>query len=523
MKGSEDILKIITNQKMSLPDSETTSPIIKPEYTPEDIKELEEQVEEVHLIPERSLKNQAPYPYQSDGVKFIENANGRALILDEMGLGKTVQALLYIRRNAAECLPCIIFCKPSLMMNWFKECINWVGTQYLPTFVRSGKIDNVFKIYICSIDMAFKKRGELAELGAKTIIIDELQNMKNLSAKRTFAIRKIASHGDVGKPIPHVVGLTGTPIKNRATEFFAALNMVKPDLFPSNEDFIRRWTKVVWVKDVNKRGGGSYKEGGISNLAMFKEFTKDFVIRRLRDEVLPDLPKVDRHNRFVEMDQKDKAVYAKQHKKLEAFMLSKGSDLGFKDYSTILQFITAMRQITALSKVEFACDYINEFLESSDSKITVFTHHHLAIDYLIKLLKVPHLRYRSKDDYNNIEKFNEPGGERVLIASTQSAGEGLNLQYQCHHCLFMERQWNPAIEEQAEGRFTRIGAVSDKVTATYLIALGTIDEWMTELIEFKRVSANVDKQQNYFQDQTTLQIAQKLIDKGLPKWRLPRM
>ena len=68
-----------------------------------------------------------------------------------------------------------------------------------------------------------------------------------------------------------------------------------------------------------------------------------------------------------------------------------------------------------------------------------------------------------------------------------------------------------------------LGSTADKVTATYLIALGTIDEWMTELIEFKRVSANVDKQQTYFQDQTTMQIAETLVKKGLPKWRLPRI
>ena len=461
-KGSEDILSILSDDKSLDNQPEVKLPTMDIDIipTPEAMDEIEDMIEDIHLIPERSLKDQAPYPYQSDGVKFLEAANGRALILDEMGLGKTIQALLYIRRNP-NALPCIIFCKPSLTMNWFKECINWVGTQYLPTFVKAGKIDSIFKIYICSIDMAYKKRDELAEIGANTIIIDELQNMKNMSAKRTFAIRNVAELGNIGKPIPHVIGLTGTPIKNRATEFYPALNMVKPDLFKSNEDFIRDWTELVFIPDRNKPGGGTYKEGGIKDLAAFKEFTKEFIIRRLRDDVLPDLPKIDRHNIFVDMSQANKEVYAKQHKKLEAFMDEKDSGLQFQDYNTILQFITAMRQITALSKVEFAVEYIKDFLESSDSKITVFTHHHLAIDFLVKLMKdVPYLRYKSKDDYDKIEEFNRPGGPRVLIASTQSGGVGLNLHFECHHCIFLERQWAPLDEIQAEGRFSRIGVYS---------------------------------------------------------------
>ena len=530
-KGSEDVLDFlkpkevkedVTFSKDIADNLEKQVEEVAGERSSREAEELEEFVNEVT---EESLKGQTAYPYQADGVLFCERANGRALILDEMGLGKTIQALLYLRRSRT--YPCVIFCKPSLTQNWMKECLNWVGIEHIPWIITSGKIPPGMGIYICSIDMAFKKRDEISQLGIKLIIIDELQNMKNMEAKRTFAIRNIASIGNgEGEQVEHIIGLTGTPIKNRATEFFPALNMVRPDLFPSEADFIHRWTRVVWIKDESKRQGGTYKEGGIRDLADFKKYTEDFVIRRLRADVLPDLPSVARHNRFVDMSQKNKEVYAKMHMKLEKFMLEKEGEIRFQDYSTILSYISNMRQITALAKVEFAVEYIEEFLESSDSKITVFTHHHLAIDYLVKLLnekKIPYLRYRSKDDYDQIEKFNKPGGPRPLLASTQSAGEGLNLQYQCHHCIFMERQWNPAIEEQAEGRFTRIGSEAEKVDATYLIALGTIDEWMTELIEFKRVSANVEKEGEYFKDQTTLQIAQTLIKKGLPKWRLPRM
>ena len=533
--GSENILDFLGKK---LPDAQIkTNVSIDKEgviYTPEIGRSIEDQIENIALnevekkinaVTEESIKGQTVYPYQAEGIQFLERNNGRCLILDEMGLGKTIQALLYIRRNKK--YPCIIFCKPSLIMNWYKECINWVGTGHLPCIIKSGKIYNNFDIYICSIDMAFKKRDEIARLGIQCMIIDELQNMKNMEAKRTYAIRKIAEIGNgKGDEIPHIVGLTGTPIKNRAPEFYPALNMVRPDLFPTEADFYRTWTRIIFVRDETRRGGGTQKIGGIKNLDEFKEYTRDVCIRRLRKDVLPDLPRVARDNRFVDMSQGNKQVYARAHEKLVAFMKEKADKISFGDYSTILSFITQMRQITAIAKVDYAIEYIEEFLESSDSKITVFTHHHLAIDLLIKSLQkrgIKYLRYKSKDDYFQIEEFNRPDTERLLLASTLSAGEGLNLQYQCHNCLFMERQWNPANEEQAEGRFTRIGSVADKVIAAYLVAIGTIDEWMTDIIEFKRVSGNLDKEGEYFQDETTLAIARKLVEKGLPKWRLPRL
>ena len=455
------------------------------------------------------------YPYQKDGVRFLERSGGRALILDEMGLGKTVQALVYALRSDA--FPLLILCKAPLMTNWYRECIEWLGFNHLPLICGSGKIDPVHDVFICSLDMIHKKKNELSLVGIELMIIDEVQNIKSEEAKRTKAVHTFAKLGNgKGGAVEKIIGMTGTPIKNRASEFYPTLNMIREDLFPTKHSFYINWVRT-YVHDKKER------EGGLRNIQEFIIYTKEFIIRRKRDEVLPDLPKVDRQNRYVDMSEMEKAAYAKVHRDLENFM-NKKKELGFKDYSTILQFISMMRQITALSKSGFAAEYIQDFLDSSDTKITVFTHHHLAIDVLCnKLGDIPYLRFRGKQDKDNIDIFNKKGGPRVLLASTQAAGEGLNLQYQCHHCLFMERQWNPAIEEQAEGRFTRIGSTHDKVTATYLIAIRTIDEWMTELIEKKRVSADVDNERSYNDISTVNELAQLLIKKGLPKWRLPKI
>lgn len=512
-KHVEDALKLNNNGKVNLFPKANAKP--EPKVNP---------------VNEKSLKNEEAYDFQKTGIQFVEGkAKHRAIILDQMGLGKTVQALLWIRRN--NIYPVLIVVKPSLIPNWWRACVNWLGHECLPIVT----IDNAKstapkggRVYIASFDMLWKKRALLCQLGFKGMVVDEVQHMKNMGAKRTFACRAIAEKAidETGNTkqlgIKRIVALSGTPIKNRGTEFYPVLNMVRPDLFPSEADFVRNWIRFYYKRD---KHGTKVKIGGIRNLELFKDYTRNLIIRRLRDEVLPDLPKIDRQNSFVDMSIENKVAYAKMYKQFEAFMNSPNKQGKGRDNMTILQFISNMRQICAIAKAEYAADHIEDFLESEESKITVFTHHHLAIKVMCHHLDkrgIEYLRFKSKEDMDNIDTFNEPDGPRVLVASTQSAGEGLNLQYQCHHCLFLERQWNPANEEQAEGRFSRIGAKFDSVTAVYLIALATIDEWMTELIEEKRVSANIDKQGEYGESDTIRKIASILMQKGLPRWELPR-
>ena len=90
--------------------------------------------------------------------------------------------------------------------------------------------------------------------------------------------------------------------------------------------------------------------------------------------------------------------------------------------------------------------------------------------------------------YEIQQRFAEKDKNRILIASTLAAGEGLNLQYQCFTCIILERQWNPANEEQAESRFTRPDSpqMGGQVDSVYMIAPNTIDEYLTKMVEEKR-------------------------------------
>src|SRR5207244_2615388 len=119
-----------------------------------------------------------------------------------------------------------------------------------------------------------------------------------------------------------------------------------------------------------------------------------------------------------------------------------------------------------------------------------------------------------------IEKF-KTSEARVMIASTLAAGEGINLQF-CSDAVILERQWNPANEEQAEGRFHRFGQ-KNSVSITYMIASGTIDEYFTELVEIKRsiVANALDKKEVQWDQQSLMkELAQILVTKGRERWRL---
>jgi SNF2 family DNA or RNA helicase len=120
-----------------------------------------------------------------------------------------------------------------------------------------------------------------------------------------------------------------------------------------------------------------------------------------------------------------------------------------------------------------------------------------------------------------VEEFKKPEN-RLMIASTLVAAEGLNMQF-VSDCMMMERQWNPSKEEQAEGRFPRPGSMASKINAVYLIAAGTVDDFLTTLVEQKRrnVAQTLgDAEISWDEGSLVMELARVLQEKGLAKWRL---
>ena len=525
-------------------------------------------------------------PYQLEGSRFLVKTGLRGLCIDEQGLGKTLQCIAAInaqhklscvstkcsvcngngtvilndldpdgnnRNTDVKCIDCnglgytnpespypvLFIVKTKLKMQWMKEIQRWLKIpsqiiQNESSFVIPGIQAYIVSAHSLSDIQYTKKNGVKIEkgfkdieawilkTGIKTIVLDEAQIIKNHDAKVTNSIRKAV------KEIPYFIGLSGTPIKNHAGEYFPLLNLVRPDKFPSVIGYERNWVATYW-------DGFKMKKGGLRDPEKFKEYTSSFIIRRTRDEVLPDLPTVNRTPRFSELGKAVEAAYQNELKRFTEYFDSdedKGS--AFTRQSNILAFLSRMRHLTGLSKIDGVVNFIEEFITETDRKYILFCHHKDVTSVIVDKLEALRLQWPSEwgqgileiksgmtdMEINTTTENFWSKNYRILIASTLAAGEGFNLQC-CSDIGMMERQWNPANEEQAEARVCRFGQVANKITATYFTAVGTIDEFFAELVERKRsMMKSVLDNKEYVWDESSLinELSEVLASTGRKKW-----
>lgn len=513
--------------------------------------------EQKYLITSKDGK--VPFKYQIEGTKFIETSGIRAMIMDEPGLGKTIQALLAIHIHADTALPCLIICKATLVMQIYKELHRFFGYKhgYIAQLIQKGTDKPVegFDFYIVSYDVLRrisgrtknkeislitwrdenKKNNPMLQFPWKSVILDEVQAIKNPESARTKEVREICDN------VKHIICLSATPAKNHAGELFIPLNILQPTRFHNYKSFLRQHVDQYWR-------GKSYKLGGLKDPEYFWSLCSDFVIRRKRADVLPDLPK-GANRLFREVDFQNKQIadaYEEAQKDFQDFWFSAGQKglNKFQQAQNILAYLNAMRKLTGIAKVPAVVDFLEEFIVGTDKerKIVVFLHHLDARDLLQLHLQKLAAEYEKEGDnevakqlkpiflgsdlsqemrQTRVEEFRDSEA-RILIASTLSAGEGLNMQF-CSDAIMMERQWNPANEEQAEGRFIRIGMTADRVDVHYFIASGTIDEFFTELVEIKRAAMNTIDGGEFVWDENSLimQLAEALATRGAKKWKMP--
>lgn len=454
-----------------------------------------------------------PFPYQIEGMRFGEQAlaiNQGVAILDEMGLGKTQQALGLIKYHP-ELWPVLYVVKSGIKFQWFHAIIGWMGMEHVAQVVRNSTdiIIPGLKAYIISYDMLVMKQrkgknGKIINIGfdpekiiksdIKTIVLDECQQIKNPSSSRTQAVRRICK----GRK---VIALSGTPWKNKGGELYSMFNMIAPMKFPTEQNFLDRWVEFYW-------SGKFRKQGGIQNPTRFREYIKDIAIRRERSEVMPELPTTQRTKLNVQMTADEDTMYNDAVKDFVTWYIDAVANEEANAFN-ILGKISRLRHITGVAKIPATMDYVSEFIEDTEKKIVIFVHHKDVAASLYQQCKEKFEEGKKKSDeddengnsekipvmslssdlspeqrYDLQVKFNA-APRAILIASTLASGEGLNLQT-CADCVMHERQWNPANEEQAEGRFCRIGQTAPEINAVYSQVVGSIDDHLDEIVERKR-------------------------------------
>lgn len=474
-------------------------------------------------------RNFTPYDFQAEGAVFLDKCNGRGLIADEMGLGKTIQALIWLKEHK-EAWPFIIVTKASLKVNWYREIIEWLGIPLIQFLDSSNEvpIPNMgFVGYIVSVDTVGRAKWveDITEHDfIKTVVLDECQTIKNMNAKRTKAVRNLCQGKD------HIIGLSGTPVKNNAAEYFPVLNILRPEKFYGWSPFIQTWVEVY-------RNGYSTKAGGIrpDKLDEWNDLTRNFIIRRKRLEVMPQLPKIMRSFQYHDLGDHVRKAYT------EAFddFMNACSSNSIDSWTNTLAAMSRMRHLTGIAKIDPCVSHVEDFLlNNPEEKLAIFAHHTSdvipTLGMKIDQLLVPnnfnpclYITGQTPSELRQelVDQFKNNPLNRIMILSTLAAGEGLNLQF-VSNCVMLERQWNPANEEQAEGRFSRIGARENtSISAVYMVAIDTIDEFFAKLVEQKRsfMASTLDGE-SYQWDETSLmkELAAELQAKGRKPWMMQK-
>lgn len=419
------------------------------------------------------------YDFQVDGVRFAENTNLNCLIADAMGLGKTIQALLILKRNKKLMCPCLIIVKQTVLFQWARELKEWASAHPMGVFpiLNRNTIIPGFGAYLISMDLLARKGvlELLKPLGLKSIIVDEVHNFKNPDTARARALVRLVQEN----LIEYKIALSGSPIKNRADEYFTILNLLAPHEFRSLERFRRRW--------LMQNEKGAYTRVHPYYLEEFKKLISKWVIRREAHEVLTNLPPLTRDYQFVEIEDQD--LKNSYNKTLDLFsnFLNNTAKVTSND---LLGWLAKLRAITGQAKCQNAIDWANDFLDSTDDSLSIGIEHHSVRDtlyYVFRAAGYDPLKLSGEDDMytkDRIVKAFTSGQNRLLVVNMKAGGEGLNLQT-CANALILERAWNSVNESQFEGRFHRDGQQKG-VMITYMIAKGTIDEWFHEMIEQKR-------------------------------------
>lgn len=462
--------------------------------------EAKETVTTVTQIP--GLKKTL-FPYQMEGVNFIQSRKGRTLLADEMGLGKTPQALAWLQLNP-QARPAIIVVPASLKLNWEREAKAWMTrpkVQILsgrPAQEYKGDVPLGGEIIIVNYDIlpnTVKKEKDpksgktkaveipgtgwidlLQKIKPKALIIDEAHAIKNSDALRTKAVLKLA------KSVDHMIALSGTPIVNRPSEFFNPISAVAPQMFPSFWKFAHRYCGA-------HHNGFGWDFNGASNMEeLHQRLTSTIMLRRVKKDVLKDLPEKTRS--LIPMPLSNEREYRRAELNLIQWLKTEfGNEKAEKaKKAEALTRIEALKQLAVKGKLESAVDWIKDFLESGE-KLVVFAVHKNVIDRLMEVFGKMAVKVDGSTPTSvrqqAVDAFQTDDNIRVFVGNIKAAGVGLTLTEASNTC-FLELGWSPGDMGQAEDRVHRIGQTADSVTAWYLLAGDTIEEDIATLIDYKR-------------------------------------
>jgi len=412
--------------------------------------------------------------FQTIGVAFAENKDGRCLIADEMGLGKTIQSIGYIQLHRDK-IPVIVVCPASLKLNWEREIESWLPNPKVQVLSGTTPYKTKGEILIINYDIVFAWWEELKKKKPQIIILDESHSVKSSATRRTKAVKKLC------KEVPHILALSGTPIVNRPIEIYNTLQILDKNLFPNYIAFTRRYCNA------HNNGFGMDVNGASHTQELHDTLTSTIMLRRKKVDVLKELP--DKIYSFVPIALDNTEEYNEAEKDFIAYVRrEKGIDAAQRIESVeALAKIEGLKQLAVKGKLKDAIEWIKTFLES-DQKLVVFCTHKFTIDALMEQFTGISVKIDGSvtilDRQRSVDIFQLNPKCKLFVGNIQAAGVGITLTA-ASNVVFLELPWHSGYVVQAEDRCHRIGQ-KDSVNVHFLLAQNTIEEKIAKLIDNKR-------------------------------------
>lgn len=419
------------------------------------------------------------YPYQLEGIKWLkflwENKLGGCLA-DDMGLGKTFQIILFLEdgKIKKDVNKILIIVPKTLLTNWVKEFEKFSSSYKVGMY--HGDKRNKFKfedyqVIITTYGTAYNDIDILANLNISISIYDEIQVIKNYKSIISSAIRKINSSIKIG--------LSGTPMENNIGELWNIMDVLNPSLFKSRTFFLSRY---------NNR---NYDE--------LKSILNIFIMRRVKKNVLGQLPKKNEQIIYCDMDNKQRQLYEgitlavkKEMMKMRTFssaVVLKGLLLLRECccHPGILDDKVNVTGISESCKIDNLKLLVNNMIEMNH-KVLIFSQFTTILHEIKKELdKYKTILYYLDGDTKNrsdiVNNF-ERAEQGIFLISIKAGGIGLNLT-SAQDVIIFDPWWNPFVEQQAIDRAYRIGQ-ENTVNVYKLIAANTIEERIIEMQNEKK-------------------------------------
>ncbi len=430
------------------------------------------------------------WPYQERGFQWIcslDEMHMGGILADDMGLGKTVQVISAVVACSAENDISLVVCPTSLTYNWLSELnrfapelktvvLSGTGNQRNQTLsmIREGNHAGI-QVLIVSYPLIRRDIDQMTDIPFHFVILDEAQQIKNSGSAGAAAVKQLTAQSRFA--------LSGTPVENHAGELWSLFDFALPGYLGSLSGFLRK-----------------YQDG--NRMAELRQKIRPFLMRRLKKDVLTELPDKMETLRIAQMTPEQEKVYRaaklRGYQRMEQIMKEKGFSRGRMD---VLSVITELRQICchpalvldnysySSGKMELLMDMLPEALQQG-RRILLFSQFTSMLRILQKQLEAEEIRCLYLDGQTLPEErmhlcqqFNQGEGD-VFLISLKAGGTGLNLTG-ADMVIHYDPWWNPAVEDQATDRAHRIGQ-KHKVEVIRLLTHGTIEEQVVELSRNKK-------------------------------------